>query len=81
VRGRRVVVVDDAVNAGSAVSATIEALRASGAEVVGVGALMVQRAGGYDPGVPFVWLEEVESGLWPADRCPLCAAGEPVHES
>jgi orotate phosphoribosyltransferase len=81
VRGRRVVVVDDAVNAGSAVSATIDALRACGAEVVGVGALMVQSAGGYDPGVPFSFLESVESGLWPADRCPLCAAGVAVNET
>jgi orotate phosphoribosyltransferase len=77
VRGRRVVVVDDAVNAGSAVSATIDAL--GGAEVVGVGALMVL-GGGYDPGVPFVWLERVESGLWPAASCPLCEAGVPVDQ-
>jgi orotate phosphoribosyltransferase len=78
VRGRRVVVVDDAVNAGSAVSATIASLGA--AEVVGVGALMVL-GGGYDPGVPFVGLERLESSLWPADDCPLCAAGVPFDEA
>jgi orotate phosphoribosyltransferase len=77
VAGRRVVVVDDAVNAGSAVSATIASLRE--AEVVGVGALMVL-GGGYDPGVPFVSLERVESGLWPASSCPLCEAGVPVDQ-
>jgi orotate phosphoribosyltransferase len=79
VRGRRVAVVDDAINAGSAVGATIAALRACDAEVVAVGALM-RLGGGYSPGVAFHYLEEVESGLWPADRCPLCAAGRPVEE-
>jgi orotate phosphoribosyltransferase len=79
-RGRPVAVVDDAINAGSAVGATIEALRSCGAEVVGVGALMLL-GGGYDPGVPLAYLEAVESGLWPADRCPLCAAGRSLDET
>jgi orotate phosphoribosyltransferase len=74
-RGRRVVVVDDAINAGAAVATTIEALE--GAEVVGVGALMVL-GGGWSPGVPFVWLEAVESALWPAADCPLCRDGVPL---
>jgi orotate phosphoribosyltransferase len=74
VRGRRVVVVADAVNAGSAVGATIEALRACGAEVVGVGALM-RLGDAYSPDVPFAFVEALDSGLWPADRCPMCAAG------
>jgi orotate phosphoribosyltransferase len=75
-RGRRVAVVDDAINAGSAVGATIEALRGCGAEVVGVGTLMLL-GGGWSPGVPFVWLEAVESQLWPAADCPLCGDGVP----
>jgi orotate phosphoribosyltransferase len=77
--GRQVAVVDDAINAGSAVDATIAALRAGGAEVVALGALM-RLGGGYSPDVPFAYLEDVASGLWPADRCPLCARGVPVDE-
>ena len=76
--GRRVVVVDDAINAGSAVSATIDSLRSCGAAVVGVGALMVQ--GAYATELPCAWLERVESGLWPAGSCPLCEAGVPVDQ-
>jgi orotate phosphoribosyltransferase len=76
-RGRRVAVVDDAINAGAATSATIAALRACGAEVVAVGALMLL-GGGYEPGVPLEHLETVASGLWPADACPLCAGGVPI---
>jgi orotate phosphoribosyltransferase len=76
---RRVAVVDDAINAGSAVAATIEALRDCGAKVVGVGALM-RLGGGYAPDVPLAILEEVDSGLWPAERCPLCAAGQALDE-
>jgi orotate phosphoribosyltransferase len=75
--GRRVAVVDDAINAGSATSATVAALRACGADVVAVGTLMLL-GGGYDPGVPLEHLETVASGLWPADVCPLCAGGVPI---
>jgi orotate phosphoribosyltransferase len=77
-RGRRVAVVDDAINAGSATSATIAALRACGADVVAVGALMLL-GGVYDPGVPIEHFETVASGLWPADACPLCARGVPIN--
>jgi len=46
VAAKRITVIDDAINAGHAVGGTIAALRASGAEPVVVGALLVPEAAG-----------------------------------
>jgi orotate phosphoribosyltransferase len=83
VRGRRVVVVDDVVSAGSAVRATTAALRGAGAEVVGVGALVA--LGDRTPRwcseqhLPLAALEHAASELWTPAECPRCVAGEPLE--
>jgi len=81
VAGRRVAIVDDAINAGSAVRAAASALRSAGGTVVAVAALLA--LGAAPPslaGVPVQHLVTVPSGLWPAGRCPLCVAGAPLDE-
>jgi orotate phosphoribosyltransferase len=82
VRGRRVLLVDDAVNAGSALLATRHDLLACGAELVGCASLLaLGEAAERIPattGVPFHWLLALERGLWPPDACPLCASGAPL---
>jgi orotate phosphoribosyltransferase len=74
VSGRRVVIVDDAINLGSATLATAEALRAAGGEVVALAsALVCQPEGprvGERLGVPQVYLEDVISRVWTAEECP-----------
>jgi orotate phosphoribosyltransferase len=78
---RRVAVVDDAINAGSAVRATIRALRGCAAEPVAIGALLVlgsavdEVAGG----LPVAAVATAPNPLWAPAECPLCAAGTP-HE-
>jgi orotate phosphoribosyltransferase len=71
----RVAIVDDAINAGSAVAATAAALP----KVVAVGALLTL---GVAPatiaGAPVERLATLPSALWPAPACPLCAAGSPL---
>ena len=75
----RVGVVDDAVNAGTAVVACLEELRGRGAMPVAVATLvsrgeastMVQAR----MRVPFYAASTVPSRTWPAGRCPLCAEG------
>jgi orotate phosphoribosyltransferase len=81
--GRRVAVVDDVVNAGSAVRATLADLTAAGAEVVALGALL---ALGSTPatiaagaGLPLEVLVTRPNEIWEPDRCPRCADGEPLH--
>lgn len=85
VRGTRVVVVDDAINAGAAVGATLADLRGCGAEPVAIGALLVLGAPAAGlaaaHGLPLERLASLPNALWAPDGCPLCAAGVPLGES
>lgn len=82
VSGRRVVVLDDAVNAGSALLGTATAVRAAGGVLTSVGALVAlgHSAAAVDAatGVPFEHLAALPSALWTVTDCPLCAAGAPL---
>lgn len=78
-RGRRVLLVDDAVNAGSALLATWRDVLACGAQPVGSACLL---ALGDAPariaaatGAQLHHLLALERALWPPERCPPCAAG------
>jgi orotate phosphoribosyltransferase len=80
--GRRVVLADDAVNAGSALLATLEDARRCSAELAGFASLITlgdaaaRIAARHQ--VPFMHLVALERSLWPAEQCPLCAAGVPL---
>ena len=80
--GWRVAVVDDAVNAGTAVTVCLRELRAQGAVPVAVAALLaLGEANAMVParlGVPFYPAGTMPSRAWPAPGCPLCADGVPV---
>ncbi len=80
--GWRVAVLDDAVNAGTAVAACVEELRGRGAVPVAVAALVsLGEASAMIParlGVPFYPASTVPSRAWPAAQCALCADGIPV---
>lgn len=80
--GWRVAVVDDAVNAGTAIAACLRELRAQGAVPVAVAALLaLDEASAMVParlGVPFYPAGTTPSRAWPAPECPLCADGLPV---
>jgi orotate phosphoribosyltransferase len=80
--GWRVAVLDDAVNAGTAVAACVEELRGRGAVPVAVAALVsLGEASAMVParlGVPFYPASTVPSRAWPAAQCALCADGIPV---
>jgi orotate phosphoribosyltransferase len=82
IRGWRVAVVDDAVNAGTAVAACLRELHAQGAVPVAVAALLaLGEANAMVParlGVPFYPAGTTPSRAWPAAECPLCADGVPV---
>ncbi|HEX9923436.1 MAG TPA: phosphoribosyltransferase family protein [Anaerolineae bacterium] len=82
VSGRRVLLVDDAVNAGSAVLLTLADLLACSAELAGFASLLTlgdAAAHIAQPyGVPFFKLVSLERGLWLTEECPLCSAGVPL---
>lgn len=80
--GRRVLLADDAVNAGSALRATLaellnyQIILAGFASLLVLGETVRQIAGQYQ--APFFSLATVERGLWTAEACPLCRAGLPL---
>lgn len=80
--GWRVGIVDDAVNAGTAVIACAEALRSQGAVPVAVASLLaLGDASTVIPdqlGVPFHPTATLPSHTWPATQCSLCAEGIPL---
>jgi orotate phosphoribosyltransferase len=80
----RVAIVDDVVNAGSAVRATIAALTQAGARPVALSALL---ALGTTParvaasvGLPLEAVATRENEIWEPERCPRCARGEPLQQ-
>jgi orotate phosphoribosyltransferase len=83
-RGKRVAIVNDVINAGSALRGTFADLQSCGAVVAGIGALLVlgtaAAAFASDKGVPLRSLATLPNTLWTPAECPLCAAGVPVQD-
>lgn len=81
VSGKRVVVVDNVINTGLALRQTVEAVRQSGGQVMGAGAIVTRgNAKPADCGVTDLrYLLAYEIPSWPAIGCPLCKAGVPVN--
>jgi orotate phosphoribosyltransferase len=83
-RGRAVAVVDDVINAGSAIRATVADVLDYGAKPAALGALLVlgESAAGFaaDVNIPLECLAHRPSGLWTPADCPLCAAGVPLED-
>jgi orotate phosphoribosyltransferase len=84
ITGWRVAVVDDAVNAGTAVAACLQEIRDRGAVPVAVAALLsLGRAATVVPAsmrVPFYAAGTIPSQTWPAGQCPRCTAGLPFTD-
>ena len=81
--GLRVAVVDDVVNAGSAVRATLAALTSAGAQPVALGALLALGAtpahAAAAAGLPLEPLATLDNEIWEPGNCPRCARGEPLQ--
>jgi orotate phosphoribosyltransferase len=83
VAGRRVAIINDVVNAGSAVRGTYADLQACDARVVAIGALAVlgdeALAFARQQGVALEALASLPNELWTPMDCPLCAAAVPLE--
>ena len=79
----RVAVVDDVINAGTDVRATLAQVRAAGAYPIVIGALLVlgSSAGklARAEGCSLVTVATLDHTLWEPSACPLCAAGIPIQ--
>jgi orotate phosphoribosyltransferase len=83
-RGARVVIVDDVVNAGSATRSTIAAVRAAGGHPVALAALLRLGNGATElatqENMELVSLSAWPGTLWEPATCPRCAAGNPLQD-
>jgi orotate phosphoribosyltransferase len=81
-RGKRVAVVNDVINAGSAVKGTLADLRVCGASPSVVATLLVlgsaASALANREGVALETLASLTNPIWEAATCPLCQQGVPL---
>ena len=82
-KGKRVAIVNDVINAGSAVRGTLTALRQCGAQPVAIGTLAVYGLAASElaatHGVALEALASFPSRIWEPSACPLCAKGVPLN--
>jgi orotate phosphoribosyltransferase len=84
VHGKRIGIVNDVINAGSAVRGTYADLQSHGAQTVAVASLLTlgdsaeQLAKSWN--VDLVRIASQPNTYWPPSECPLCAAGMPVEK-
>lgn len=84
VHGKDIAIVDDVINAGSAVRGTLAALQSCGARPGVIGALLV--LGSVAPSffeeqnVAVESIASLASGLWVPAECPLCASQMPLED-
>ncbi|MGD9892739.1 MAG: phosphoribosyltransferase family protein [Dehalococcoidia bacterium] len=85
VRGKSVAIVNDVINAGSAVGGTFRDLEACGARPVAIGTLLVLGSWtarfAADKGIPLECLASLSNTIWTPSTCPLCADGTPLDRS
>jgi orotate phosphoribosyltransferase len=74
----RALVVEDVVTTGLSVREVIGVVRDRGAEIAGVGVIVIR--GAADFGVPTHALLDLPIVSYDAENCPQCAAGEPITD-
>jgi orotate phosphoribosyltransferase len=83
-RGKRVAIVDDVINAGSAIRGTFADLEECGAKLVAISALLVLGSPAAkfaaSVNVPLHHLATLPNNLWTASECPLCGSGIPFED-
>jgi orotate phosphoribosyltransferase len=80
--GKRVAIVNDVVNAGSAIQGTLTDLLECGTEPVAIGTLAtlgdMASVFARDQGLALETLASQPNEVWKPEECPLCAAGAPL---
>jgi orotate phosphoribosyltransferase len=74
----RVVVIEDVITTGLSTRETIDAAEATGARVLGAGAIVDRGAEATRLNVPLQALVRMQVPAYQPEACPLCAAGVPV---
>lgn len=74
----RALVVEDVITTGGSVREVLEVVRARGAQVVGIAAIV--RRGAVDLGLPVIALLDLPLQSYEGNACPLCAADVPLTD-
>ena len=77
-QGDNVLVVDDVLTTGGSIRDVIDAVRARGATVAGVGVLVDRSGGKVDFGVPLFACISVDIASYTPGDCPTCREGMPL---
>ncbi len=77
-RGERVLVVDDVMTVGGSVKDVITAVKALGADIIGVGVLVDRAQSALDLGAPLFGCHHAVAVSYAPEDCPQCAAGTPL---
>jgi len=76
ISGKRIVICDDVINAGSATLATLEEVRSCGGVPVAIAAFMIRKAGqagvAAKAGIPVESMIVLDWNIWKAADCPVC---------
>jgi orotate phosphoribosyltransferase/GNAT superfamily N-acetyltransferase len=82
VRGKRIAIVNDVINAGSAVRGAFADLVDCGAQAIALGALLVLGSKASDFAaewnMPLATLASLKNDLWLPSECPMCVRGVPL---
>ncbi len=85
VRGKKFAIVDDVINAGSAVRGTMAELQANGAQAVVIGALLVLGNSAQNfcdsQKIPLEATTHLPNEVWIPATCPLCAKRIPLKDN
>jgi orotate phosphoribosyltransferase len=76
--GERVLLVDDILTTGTSVRDTMEVIKQSKGDLVGVGVLADRSGGKVDFGVKLESLLKLDVAQYTAEECPQCKAGIPL---
>jgi orotate phosphoribosyltransferase len=83
VKGKRVVIINDVISAGSAVRGAFSDLQSAGADIVAISALLGLGDSiakfAEEHQVALELLHQMPHNLWTPAQCPLCAAGQPLE--
>ena len=84
VHGKDVAIIDDVINAGSAMRGTYEAMQSCGANPVAIGALLVLglSASSFcsNQKIPLEYIACLPNDIWLPSECPLCASRIPLED-
>lgn len=76
----RVLVVEDVITTGGSVNEVMRLVKAKGAKIVGLGAIIDRSPDDISLGIPFRSLARIEIKTYSAQKCPLCKKGVAIYK-